>query len=173
VHLLDPRSDAQGVVARITQVGLLLQKEQDGQSLAARFQRDLAHQHSQAVWATPPRGVFILAGGGRPTVVAGGDTHPGALLRMAGTVNLGDALTGFKSLSQEFLASAQPEFILTNPDGLQGTPPVVLAAPGARLTAAARQGRVIALPGYLLQGMGIHTPRAIAQLREALKPWFA
>lgn len=173
VHLLDPRSDAQGVVARITQVGLLLQKEQDGQSLSARFQRDLAHQHSQAVWATPPRGVFILAGGGRPTVVAGGDTHPGALLRMAGTVNLGDALTGFKSLSQEFLASAQPEFILTNPDGLQGTPPVVLAAPGARLTAAARQGRVIALPGYLLQGMGIHTPRAIAQLREALKPWFA
>jgi len=173
VHLLDPRSDAQGVVARITQVGLLLQKEQDGQSLSARFQRDLAHQHSQAVWATPPRGVFILAGGGRPTVVAGGDTYPGALLRMAGTVNLGDALTGFKSLSQEFLASAQPEFILTNPDGLQGTPPVVLAAPGARLTTAARQGRVIALPGYLLQGMGIHTPRAIAQLREALKPWFA
>lgn len=173
VHLLDPRSDAQGVVTRINQVGSLLQKEKEGQSLATRFQDDLAKQQSQAVWATPPRGVFILAGGGRPTVVAGGDTHPGALLRMAGTVNLGDTLTGFKSLSQEFLASAQPEFILTNPEGLQGTPPVVLTAPGARLTAAARQGRVVALPGYLLQGMGIHTPRAIAQLREALLPWFA
>lgn len=173
VHLLDPRSDAQGVVTRIAQVGLLLQKEKEGQSLATRFQAALDIQLAQAHWASPPRGVFILAGGGRPTVVAGGDTHPGALLRMAGAVNLADDLVGFKSLSQEFLAAAQPEFILTNPDGLQGTPPLVLTAPGARLTTAASQERVIAMPGYLLQGMGIHTPRAIAQLREALQPWFA
>ena len=172
VHLLDARSDEAGVIARIAQIGQLLQTEAAAQDLSRQFAEALAMQRGQATWRTAPRGVFILAGGGRPTVVAGGDTHPGALLRLAGAQNLADSLSGFKSLSQEFLAAAQPEFILTNPDGLQGDPPVVLSAPGARLTAATQQQRLVALPGYLLQGMGIHTPQAIAQLHEALRPWF-
>lgn len=119
-----------------------------------------------------PRAIFVLAGGARPTVAAGRDTYPDLLLSLSAARNIAQSVDGFKVLSQEVMIAAAPEVIVTIEEGLvadRSGQPAVLKAPGIRLTPAARDQRVIALPGRFLQGMGLSTPEAIRHLARVLR----
>ena len=138
-----------------------------------------ADMHSALKWVSAarshPKAVFILAGGGRPTVAGGRGTNTAALLEMAGARNVASDFEGYKIMSQEALLMAAPEFILTNAEGLApaATGPAVLSAPGARETPAARAGRVITVAGRFLQGLGLSTPEGIRALGVQLHPELA
>jgi iron complex transport system substrate-binding protein len=170
IDLMDPESSPAGVTRRIRQVAKALGDEPAGEQLVARFESELAQARALVKpGSRQTRALFVLAGGGRPMVVGGIDTNPGQLIVLAGGVHAAPGLQGFKSLSPEAMIEAAPEIIITNRDGLvpRDGAPLVLQAPGAMLTPAGRAGRVISLPGEYLQGMGLLTPRAIRELREA------
>lgn len=162
-----------GVTERIAEMGVILSKPREAAGLARRFNADLAQARALVARArTRPRGLFILSGGNRPTLVAGRGTGPANLIELAGGRNVAAVIEGFKVMSQEAMVAAAPEFILLNPDGLEnrGGVPAALTAPGALLTPAGRSKRLITLPGEYLQGFGILTPTAIRTLARAIHP---
>ena len=161
------------VPERIDRLGALLGREEEAYALKVRFRADLdAALAFAARAASRPRGLFILSGGGRPTLVAGADTHIALLIELAGAENVTSGIRYFKPMSQEAMLEAAPDFILVNEEGLtlSGGVPVALKAPGAALTPAGRSGNVFALPGGYLQGLGLNSPRAIRAIAERVHP---
>lgn len=158
---------------RIRAVAQLLRRPTLGETLARRFRQEMQDARAWVARAkTRPKAIFILAGGGRPTVAGGRGTNTAALLEMAGARNVAGDFEGYKIMSQEALLMAAPEFILTNAEGLvlSGGAPAVLSAPGASATPAARAGRLITIPGRYLQGLGLSTPEGIRLLAARFHP---
>ena len=167
--------DEQGkaaVVEKIEHLGRLLDRQAAATALAERFSADWdAAIASVGEPAVRPRGLFILSGGGRPTLVGGRDTHPAHLIELAGGTNVVEMIEGYKPLSQEAMVALAPQFIIINNEGM--TPVngsiAALSAPGAMMTPAARNGRVIALSSGALTGPGIMTPKAIRELAARIR----
>ncbi|MFZ4757415.1 MAG: heme/hemin ABC transporter substrate-binding protein [Burkholderiaceae bacterium] len=173
VDLLDPEQTPAGVERRIRAVARLMGREAAGESLAAGFRTELAEVRALvARQSRRPRALFVLAGGGRPTLVGGRGTNVAALLELAGAANVADGIEGFKVMSVEAMVEAAPEFILTNREGTVTSDgvPVALKAPGAQATPAGREGRLITVGNEYLQGMGILTPRGVKALAVQMHP---
>ncbi len=161
------------VPERIGRIGALLGREKEAAVLAARFEAELEAALAFVAGAkTRPRGLFILSGGGRPTLVAGEDSHIALLIELAGAKNVTDGITYFKPMSQEAMLKAAPDFILVNKEGLElsGGVPVALKAPGAALTPAGQSGTYFALPSGYLTGLGLNSPKAIRAIAERVHP---
>ncbi len=173
VELFEPEPSIGAVEARVRAVARLTGRRAAGEAVVRRFRADLADAETLVRKArSTPRGLFILSGGRRPTLVAGRGTGPATLIAMAGGINVADGFEGFRTMSQEAMVAAAPEFILVNQDGLELKDglPVALSAPGAALTPAWRNRRIITLPGAHLQGFGLLTPTAIRALAFQLHP---
>lgn len=177
VHMFPDRvADLDIVPERIRDIGAILGKEQAAERLVESFLSRLSAALAFSQKATSsPRGLFILSGGGRPTVVAGEDTHIALLIKLAGAENVTKGISYFKPMSQEAMLQAAPDFILVNKEGLElkGGFPVALTAPGAALTPAGRSSNIFALPSGYLQGLGLNTPNAIRAIAERVHPELA
>ena len=176
VALFENEPTLAGIEERITDLGALVGRQRPAAALLQRFRTDLADARGLvARTRTRPRGLFILSGGNRPTVVAGRGTGPANLLELAGCVNVATSIEGFRVMSQEAMIAAAPQFILINRDGreVRDGVPVALTAPGALQTPAGRARRLISMPGEYLQGFGILTPSAIRALARAVHPELA
>lgn len=161
------------VSENILVIGEILGLPQQASALEKQFREDLENALTFVGKASStPRGLFILSGGGRPTVVAGGDTDIAMLIEMAGARNMTDEISGFKPMSQEKMLEATPEFILINAEGaeLSGGIPVAMTAPGVLLTPAGKNRNFITLPSGMLTGLGIETPKAIEMLASMIHP---
>jgi iron complex transport system substrate-binding protein len=176
VVLFENEPTLPGIEERITDLGRVTGRVEAATALLGRFRTDLTDARGLVARSrTRPRGLFILSGGNRPTLVAGRGTGPANLLELSGCVNVATAIDGFKVMSQEAMIAAAPQFILINRDGreLRDGVPVALTAPGALLTPAGRAGRLISMPGEFLQGFGILTPSAMRALGRAVHPELA
>ena len=120
--------------------------------------------------APRPRGVVQLGLREWAPIAAGFNTSGQGLLSMAGAVNLMD-FEGWKPVSVEVMAAAEPEFIVIPNRGVQmaGGLQALLEHPALRLTPAARERRVIAMDGMAMLGFGPRTVRAAAELRARLR----
>lgn len=176
VALFENEPTLPGIEERIMDLGALMGRQRPAADLLQRFRADLANARGLvARTRTRPRGLFILSGGNRPTVVAGRGTGPANLLELSGCVNVATSIEGFRVMSQEAMIAAAPQFILINRDGrdVRDGVPVALTAPGALQTPAGRARRLISMPGEYLQGFGILTPSAIRALARAVHPELA
>ncbi len=174
VHFFaDDIADLKIVPEKIREIGVILGRETEAKDLVSKFENDLANALSLVQSAkSKPRGLFILSGGGRPTLVAGADTHIALLINLAGAENVTYGVSGFKPMSQEAMLQAAPDFILVNEDGLElsGGVLIALSAPGALLTPAGKNGEIFALPGGYLQGLGLNSPKAIRAIARHVHP---
>ena len=173
VHLFDTLTGLEQVPDRIRTIAGLLGRAAEAEGVVSSFETELAEAQALVATAkTTPRGLFLLSGGGRPTVVAGGDTHIASLIRFAGAINVSDDFSSFKPMSQEAMLAAAPDFILVNEDGLievDGSKSA-LDAPGVRLTPAARNGLIFALSAGYLTDLGLATPKAITLIARKIHP---
>jgi iron complex transport system substrate-binding protein len=173
VDLIDAAPTPEAVVGRIRQIAQIVGRAAQGEELVVKFKRELAEARAFVARAkTRPRALFILAGGGRPTLVGGRNTNTATLLELAGARNVADGFDGYKAMSQEVMVEAAPQFILTNKEGREAFDgvPVALKAPGAMATPAGKAGNLISVPNEYLQGMGILTPKGILELARQLHP---
>ena len=176
VHQLGAEPDIPSLLKRLHATAELLGAQRKAEELEQEFLSEMkvVEQWLQASLPSKrARAIFVLAGGGRPTVVGGSGTFTGALLTLSGAVNVAAEAQGYKIISQETMLVAAPEFILTNEDGLSSDKdgqPAVLSAPGLRMTPAARNQRIVALPGRHLQGFGLGLPDSIRLLARHIYP---
>lgn len=170
VKILDltDESSIQGATERIQELGTLLGQDRQAQVIAQQF--DQAMQALAREVQTHPlhaKGIFILAGGGRPTVAGGSGTHAAALLEWAGIENIASTINGYKVMNPEALLAAAPDFILTNQEGLQADrtgQAAVLKAPGVRQSAV-----LLSMPSRYLQTMGLSTAHGVRLLRSQVQ----
>lgn len=158
---------------RIFEIGEILGLQQEAADLEKRYEAEVNEVLEYVAKATSkPKGLFILSGGGRPTVVAGENSHIALLLELAGAENMTKGIKNFKPMSQEAMLEAAPEFILVNVEGLElnGGVPTALKAPGALLTPAGQNDNIFALPNGHLRGLGLYTPAAIRGIAEKIHP---
>lgn len=171
VVLIDPARRAEDVPRLITAVGAALGEASGARALADEWRRQFAAARAERLPADRPAAVFVLAGGQRPTLVAGAGTTPGQLIDLAGGRNIGARVEGFQVMGAESLIAAAPALVITNPDGLtlQRGVPVALSLPGLAESPAARDGHVKAVREYFLNGFGLHTPQAIREIRTLVE----
>ncbi len=123
--------------------------------------------------ATPPSScrVALLLGfrDGAP-LAAGGDTSGDGLLRMAGAKNLFGDLEGWKPVSLEAMAYANPHYIVMPERGTAGAGGMDdMRGYGAiRLTQAGKRDNIVVMDGMAMLGFGPRTLRSAVRLADIL-----
>ncbi|MGE3867986.1 MAG: hemin ABC transporter substrate-binding protein [Pseudorhodoplanes sp.] len=171
VHVPD-RFTGEGIVEKIALIAGAAGKEARGQCLASIVEADLAAlARLRSGIVRPARVMFVLSfANGRP-MVAGRGTAADGIIRMTGAVNALDDIQGYKTVSDEAIAAARPDAILSmQREGFRLDAAEVFAQPAIALTPAAQGKNLIVMDGLYLLGFGPRTARAARDLAQRLYP---
>ncbi|MDX2261121.1 MAG: ABC transporter substrate-binding protein [Gemmatimonadales bacterium] len=168
IELVSGAETTEGAMARIQQLGRLLDRRVAADSLAMGLRRRLA---GVAPLAPAPRVLFVYARGAGTLMVSGSRTSAAEMLRLAGATNAVQGFEGFRPLTAEAVVAARPDIVLLPSRGLAslGGVEAVLKLPGMALTPAGRARRVVALDDTLLLGFGPRLADAVEQLVQLLE----
>lgn len=173
VEVVTGDPSVEGIGRRIRAVGALLGAAPAAEALARRVEGELAALE-RVVAGVPRRpAVLFLIGLGRGAPMAGGSgTAADTMIRLAGGRNAAADLEGYKPLSPEAAVAARPELLLVMRQTLEavGGPEAILSQPALAATPAGASGRLVAMDGLLLLGLGPRTPAAVRELAQALHP---
>ena len=155
--------DAEGILTKVACVAGVLGIA-DQAKARLRELRALADElapHSSVAEDAPRVAMLLSLRDGAP-VAAGDNTSGGGFLRMAGARNVFPDIDGWKPVSTEAFAAANPDVIVIPARGARalGGAAEVAAQPALRLTAAARNGRIVVLDGMAMLGFGPRTLQA-------------
>lgn len=164
--------DPQTVLLKIKLVAEALAVPGKGQALAADVSGRLARAEVAIKgMAGTPTVLFVLNARDGAPMAAGTGTAADAIIRLAGGRNVFDAHAGYKPISLEAAAAAQPQAIvmmehtLAALGGIEG----VRAHPALRHTPAALQRRIIARNAVYLLSFGPRLPEAMLDLAQSLR----
>jgi iron complex transport system substrate-binding protein len=112
IHLFDDQPDLESLRRLIREMGELLDRSEQAESLIAQLDADLATVPTVAEEAKPTV-LFLLSPPGSDRLLAAGrDTAATAMIELAGGRNLFADFAGYKPLSPEVIASRRPDVIL-------------------------------------------------------------
>lgn len=160
------------LVAKVNVAAQASQQTAQGQALVAELSqqwRDVQQKVQNAKPAKAPRVMFVMAHSGRAQV-AGQATAAHAMLGFAGAHNPLGQEAGYKSLTPEAAATAQPDVILTTTDSIQasGGTDRFWEHPGLAFTPAGRAKRLVVMDTQFLLGFGPRLPAAVEALARQL-----
>lgn len=164
--------DLAAVESKITGIAELLGKQEQGQALWQQVKQQIdAAQAKTANIKQPLKVLFVLSMSDKSPIVGGLNTHADAVIKMAGGENAISGIEGYKSITAEAVALANPDVIL-----MMSRPEHSIAAdklfkqPGFMLTKAAQQQRLISMEGMYLLGFGPRIGEAVAELSQRFYP---
>lgn len=161
--------DRAGLRAKIEAVGAALGVPADGMALAdATLARlDAA---TEAIVGEPKRVLFILSTQGGRIMASGTGTAADGIIRLAGAENAVTEFEGYKPLTDEAVALADPDVVLmmdrTGDHGAEAAE--LFGMPALATTKAAGTEALVKMDGLLLLGFGPRTPEAVEALAAAL-----
>lgn len=167
-------SEADGVAEKIHAVADALGVPEAADAPIAALNADLAElARATAGIKHPKRVLFVLSAQGGRILASGQGTEADAVIRMAGAVNAVDAYQGYKPLTDEAIAAAAPDVILTMDRGdgsalAETQAAQILALPAIALTPAGQAGKVIRMNGLYLLGFGPRIGRAALDLNHEI-----
>ena len=173
VLIIPEEFSVEGTHDKIRRIGMAVGREAEAQSLTDRIDREIEAAAALADRAdTRQRVLFIYARGDSVLLAAGRGTQAAAMLAMAGAVNAGESFRGFRTLSAEAVAAANPDIVLMMTGGLESVGGVegALALPGVALTPAGRDRKVIHFEDHYLLGFGPRFGLAARDLVLAFHP---
>ncbi len=162
---------AEGVVARVRQVGKLMNATPEADRLADAISAQFVTLAGiRTRLDKPKRVLFVLSlQNGRPTV-GGKNSAADAIIKLAGGTNAAH-FEGYKPMTDEAIINAAPDVILMMTRGnLVTAAPDVFAFPAFSATAAAANKSLIVMDGLYLLGFGPRTADAAGDLMKALYP---
>jgi len=163
--------DIASVINRVEKVATFLDVEAKGIETAKAIK--IATKATLAKVAAVddrPRVLFLLSANTGTPVAAGKDTEADAIIRLAGGVNAGEGIAGYKPLTPEAAIAAKPDYILMMEHVVRqvGGKDKVLSIPQIALTPAGQSKRLVSMDGLLLLGFGPRTPDAINALANQI-----
>ena len=169
MHIIQAENSYQGLLEKISSVSKVMGVPEKGEKLIASITNKMEPvlQAVKKKKKSRARIVFLLNVGQGPLMVAGHSTAADSIIGLAGGENPMAHFEGYKPVNAESLVAVNPDIILlTNRTldamGMEG----VLDVPGVRLTAAARNNRIVAMDGLLLLGFTPRLPEAIRELND-------
>ncbi|MDF2234141.1 ABC transporter substrate-binding protein [Albimonas sp. CAU 1670] len=171
VEIAPEGKDVSVIPAKIAFMGRALGRE--AEALAGAFRaRMAALEDALSGVETRPSVMILLAAGRGAPLVSGTGTAADAIVGLARGRNAVTGYAGYRPLSAEAAIAAAPEALLV-PDhalGMMGGREALLSRPEIAATPAGAAGRLLAMDGLKLLGLGPRTPEAIAELARALHP---
>jgi len=171
VQLPDGHS-ADGLLRKVTLIASGLGAPEKGTALAADLDDSLKKARAEVANMTGrPRVLFIINAGNGAPLAAGRETAAAALIELAGGENVFSAYSGYKPVSIEAAAAANPDAIglmnqsLAAMGGVEG----VAQHPALRFTQAARDRRIFGREGSYLLSFGPRLPQAIIDFAQAIR----
>ena len=165
---------AEGIVAKVRCVSNIIGLSADQQaSSLSRLDgvlQDLQTVAQRKTEQVPRVAILLTLDDGVPTA-GGADTSANGVIEMAGGHNVFTDFEGWKPVSLEAMAAADPEFIIMPERGVQnsGGRNGVLNHPAIKLTTAGQSGQLIAIDGMSLLGFGPRTLQVALNLSETLQ----
>lgn len=167
--------DAEAVARKITMVGEALGVEARAQALARKVTGELEaaaamNAQTKAKSASPKRAMFVMSSKGGKLNVAGRNTPPDAIIRMAGGVNAITEFDLYKPISDEAAAAAAPDLILmmTRGGDHAATAEELFALPSLVTTPAARDMALVKVDGAKFFGFGPRVGEVVRDLAAHL-----
>ena len=173
VLIISEEFGVDGTHEKIRLIGAAVGREAEAEALSNQIDRDLESAKELAARAnTRPRVLFVYARGNSVLLAAGRNTQAAAMLEMAGADNAGDTFRGFRTLSAESVAVANPDVLMMMDGGLAsiGGEENALALPGVALTPAGRNRRIVHFEDNYLLGFGPRLANAVIDLILAFHP---
>jgi iron complex transport system substrate-binding protein len=159
-----------GVLADVIRVGHALGEDERAAALVAALTRRIAA--AEALGRARPHRRAIAVIWPDPPIVAGDDTFVGDVLSRAGFSNVVPKSAGdWPRVSFETLASWNPDLVV-RPDTRENAGAFARAFVDARwrLVPAVKEGRVVTVPGGLLERPGPHLVEALERLAAVRVP---
>ena len=160
---------AEGVTDKIMIVGEALGEEAAARALADDVATRLAAA-MRPVTEESPGVLFIISAADGRIMAAGQGSSADGIIAMAGGRNVMTDITGYKQVSDEAVATANPDVILmmdrVGDHGL--TDDALFAMPAIATTSAAETRSVIRMDGMLMLGFGPRVAEAVEALSAAL-----
>ncbi|WP_428928402.1 heme/hemin ABC transporter substrate-binding protein [Marinibacterium sp. SX1] len=160
---------AEGVTDKIMIVGKALGEEAAARALADDVATRLAAA-MRPVTEDSPGVLFIISAADGRIMAAGQGSSADGIIAMAGGRNVMTDITGYKQVSDEAVATANPDVILmmdrVGDHGL--TDDALFAMPAIATTSAAETRSVIRMDGMLMLGFGPRVAEAVEALSAAL-----
>lgn len=163
--------DAAGIMDRVTAVAKALGVEEKGTALVASLSAELdAVIEANAKATYKPRVLFVLSMPGGRLNVAGLNTRPDGVIKMAGAVNAVSDFTDYRILTDEAIITARPDAILMMGRSFShgADQNALWSHPALKLTPAGQSHTLIKMDGAYLLGFGPRTAQAVSDLRRAL-----
>jgi iron complex transport system substrate-binding protein len=164
------RYDAEGVSAKVREVGAAIGAGEKAEKLAVKIETDLKMASAKSVEGKPHKVIFILSMQGGKVMAAGNDNAADGIIRLAGATNAMTGFTGYKQVADEAVITAEPEaIVMMSRQGDHAAADAELKLhPAFRDSPAVKNGAVFRFDGNYLLGFGPRTASAIKELSDAL-----
>lgn len=162
----------EAVRTKITGLAELLGKADKGEILWHDIQARIESAKAKTKQVKQPvRVLFVLGMNEKSPIVAGHNTHAESMIKLAGGINAIEGFQGYKPITPEAVAIANPDIILMMARKEHSiAADKLFSQPGFMLTKAAITQRLISMEGMYLLGFGPRIGDAIHELSNHFYP---
>ncbi|MCR9385990.1 heme/hemin ABC transporter substrate-binding protein [Vibrio metoecus] len=172
VNIINSEATAQGLLNRIDHIAQLTKTD----DVTTQHLKETVQQQITALQAKQPttakKVLFLLLHEGRAANVAGSNTVPDTIIRLAGAQNPAEMIVSYKPLSMESMIEMQPDMVLVSGRSLEklgGTEAVLKAVPMLAATPAGKN--IVAIDGHaLVGGLGLKSLQEAKRIQDLLYP---
>ena len=169
VVFVDSTSSPDAILKRTRFLAKAVGREQAGEEMCRDIQAHFdALEQWRASHSGTPRVLFVMRMTNNRPLVAGQGTAADAVIRLAGGINVGANLQGYKLLNTESLVTLRPDIILTMSQGGAEIRQALLSDPGFSMTPAGQKKAIVEMEGERLLGFGPRTPEAALDLAHMM-----
>lgn len=174
VNIINSEATAQGLLNRIDHIAQITKTD----DVTTQHLKETVQQQITALQTKQPTAakkvLFLLLHEGRAANVAGSDTVPDTIIRLAGAKNPAEMLVSYKPLSMESMIEMQPDMVLVSGRSLEklgGTEAVLKAVPMLAATPAGKNKNIVAIDGHaLVGGLGLKSLQEAKRIQDLLYP---
>jgi len=174
VNIINSEATAQGLLNRIDHIAQLTKTD----DVTTQHLKETVQQQITALQAKQPttakKVLFLLLHEGRAANVAGSNTVPDTIIRLAGAQNPAEMIISYKPLSMESMIEMQPDMVLVSGRSLEklgGTEAVLKAVPMLAATPAGKNKNIVAIDGHaLVGGLGLKSLQEAKRIQDLLYP---
>jgi iron complex transport system substrate-binding protein len=173
VYVIPEESSVDGAREKIRSIASVLDRREAADRLIRNMEADLDEaRRLRSSSDREPRVLFVYARGAGTMQVAGRGTSAEAMIELAGAENAVTEFEGFKPMSAESVAAAEPDVILMLDRGLDSIGGIdgLLDEPGVALTPAGENRRIVAMDDLLMLSFGPRLGEAVRTLTRKLHP---
>jgi iron complex transport system substrate-binding protein len=162
----------EGIVAKVKLVAGIVGQASKGEAMARDIEARFAQLATARARIPKARKVlFVLNAQGGRAMVGGRNTSADSVIRLAGAENAAASIEGFKTISEEGLAEAQPDVILAiDSHSSAHNVDQLMAMASVQTTPAGRDKRLVRMEPLFLLGFGPRTPEAAKELMARVYP---